>query len=101
MLQLAPRRSGHVTCAGGGAVLNTDAMSIREESRRWVVNKVSHQSTGYCLDVSSWPPRAARGPGSDRDRLGLAARIVDAVASEGDEGRARRWSRPAEPMRSG
>ncbi|MFJ8847498.1 hypothetical protein ACIRFF_31885 [Streptomyces cyaneofuscatus] len=55
VLRLAPRRSEHVVCAGGGEVLSAGEMSFREESGRWVVEEVSNQSTGYCPDVSSWP----------------------------------------------
>ncbi|WP_406518186.1 hypothetical protein [Streptomyces sp. NBC_00826] len=54
VLRLAPRRSEHVVCAGGGEVLSAGEMSFREESGRWVVQEVSNQSTGYCPDVSSW-----------------------------------------------
>lgn len=55
VLRLAPRRSEHVVCAGGGEVLSAGEMSFREESGRWVVEEVSNQSTGYCPDISSWP----------------------------------------------
>jgi hypothetical protein len=55
VLRLAPRRSEHVVCASGGAVLSAGEMSFREESGQWVVGEVSNQSTGYCPDVSSWP----------------------------------------------
>ncbi|WP_369244415.1 hypothetical protein [Streptomyces sp. R41] len=54
VLRLAPRRSEHVVCAGGGTVLSAGEMSFREESGRWVVDEVSNQSTGYCPAVSSW-----------------------------------------------
>ncbi|MFF3336899.1 hypothetical protein ACFYWX_46680 [Streptomyces sp. NPDC002888] len=54
ILRLAPRRSEHVVCAGGGAVLSAGEVSFREESRRLVVDEVSNQSTGYCPDVDSW-----------------------------------------------
>ncbi|MFD9338867.1 hypothetical protein ACFWBF_31430 [Streptomyces sp. NPDC060028] len=55
VLRLAPRRSEHVVCAGGGPVLSAGEMSFRKEPGRWVVGEVSNQSTGYCPDVSSWP----------------------------------------------
>ncbi|WP_406497643.1 hypothetical protein OG936_25205 [Streptomyces sp. NBC_00846] len=55
VLRLAPRRSEHVACAGGGAVLSAGEVSFREESGRWAVDEVSNQSTGYCPDASSWP----------------------------------------------
>ncbi|WP_328673596.1 hypothetical protein [Streptomyces sp. NBC_00328] len=54
-LRLAPRRSEHVVCAGGEAVLSAGEVSFREERGRWVVDGVSNQSTGYCPDVDSWP----------------------------------------------
>lgn len=54
ILRLAPRRSEHVACAGGEAVLSAGEMSFREESGRFVVDEVSNQSTGYCPDVGSW-----------------------------------------------
>lgn len=55
VLRLAPRRSEHVVCAGGGPVLGAGEMSFRWESGQWVVGEVSNQSTGYCPDISSWP----------------------------------------------
>ncbi|MFI6007152.1 hypothetical protein ACIA98_43810 [Streptomyces sp. NPDC051366] len=54
VLRLAPRRSEHVVCAGGGPVLGAGEMSFRAESGQWVVAEVSNQSTGYCPDISSW-----------------------------------------------
>jgi hypothetical protein len=54
-LRLAPRRSEHVACAGGGTVLSAGEISFCMESGRWAVNDVSNRSTGYCPDVSSWP----------------------------------------------
>ncbi|MFJ4776228.1 hypothetical protein [Streptomyces sp. NPDC088762] len=55
VLRIAPRRSEHVVCAGGGSVLGAGEMSFRKDSGQWVVGEVSNQSTGYCPDVSSWP----------------------------------------------
>ncbi|WP_030303907.1 hypothetical protein [Streptomyces katrae] len=55
VLRLAPRRSEHVVCAGGGPVLGAGEMTFHEESGQWVVSEVSNQSTGYCPDISSWP----------------------------------------------
>ncbi|MCX4734542.1 hypothetical protein [Streptomyces sp. NBC_01363] len=55
VLRLAPRRSEHVACAGGGPVLGAGEMSFRKESGQWAVGEVSNQSTGYCPDISSWP----------------------------------------------
>ncbi|CAM5241258.1 hypothetical protein SSPIM334S_06086 [Streptomyces spiroverticillatus] len=56
VLRLAPRRSEHVACAGGGAVLGAGEMSFRTENGRWAVDEVTNQSTGYCPDPArSWP----------------------------------------------
>ncbi|WP_217549241.1 hypothetical protein [Streptomyces sp. GbtcB6] len=54
-LLLAPRRSEHVACAGGAAVLGAGEITFVHESGRWAVGEVSNQSTGYCPDVTSWP----------------------------------------------
>jgi hypothetical protein len=66
VLRLAPRRSEHVACAGGEAVLGAGEITFREESGRWTVDEVTNQSTGYCPDVSSWPAVAAA-----LDRVGV------------------------------
>lgn len=66
ILRLAPRRSEHVVCAGGEAVLGAGEMSFRDESGRWTADEVSNQSTGYCPDTRSWPAVAAA-----LDRAGL------------------------------
>ncbi|GHG31093.1 hypothetical protein [Streptomyces zaomyceticus] len=66
VLRLAPRRSEHVVCAGGGDVLSAGEMSFREESGRWVVDEVTNQSTGYCPDIGSWPAVAEA-----LDRIGI------------------------------
>jgi hypothetical protein len=54
LLRLAPRRSEHVTCAGGGAVLAAGEMGFRRASGCWTVHEVTNQSTGYCPDLDSW-----------------------------------------------
>ena len=54
VLRLAPRRSEHVVCAGGEAVLAAGEVRFRGEADRWTVVEVSNQSTGYCPDLSSW-----------------------------------------------
>ncbi|MGW6710433.1 hypothetical protein ACWGDE_36840 [Streptomyces sp. NPDC054956] len=59
VLRLAPRRSEHVVCAAGEAVLGAGEVSFSAESGRWAVDEVSNQSTGYCPDVSSWTAVAA------------------------------------------
>lgn len=66
VLRLAPRRSEHVACAGGGRVLSAGEMGFRREAGRWVVEGVSNQSTGYCPDISSWPAVSEA-----LDRIGL------------------------------
>ncbi|WP_432042722.1 hypothetical protein [Streptomyces cadmiisoli] len=53
-LRLAPRRSEHVACAGGGAVLSAGEISFTQEAGRWAVNDISNHSTGYRPDVTSW-----------------------------------------------
>ncbi|MET9600203.1 hypothetical protein [Streptomyces sp. NPDC006459] len=59
VLRLAPRRSEHVVCAGGGPVLSAGEIGFGRESGRWVVRTVSNQSAGYCPDTDSWPAVAA------------------------------------------
>ncbi|GGJ17786.1 hypothetical protein GCM10010121_030820 [Streptomyces brasiliensis] len=54
VLRLAPRRSEHVACAGGGPVLSAGEISFARSAGRWGVGDVSNQSTGYCPDISSW-----------------------------------------------
>ncbi|MGY5036283.1 hypothetical protein ACWC9U_36950 [Streptomyces sp. 900116325] len=54
MFRLAPRRSEHVACADGEAVLSAGEISFTRETGRWVVGDVSNHSTGYCPDVISW-----------------------------------------------
>ncbi|HEY9329895.1 MAG TPA: hypothetical protein VIS09_16910 [Streptomyces sp.] len=67
VLRMAPRRSEHVVCAGGGEVMSAGEVSFRqEESGRWVVEEVSNQSTGYCPDISSWAAVAGA-----LDRIGI------------------------------
>lgn len=53
-LRLAPRRSEHVACAGGGEVLGAGEMAFAGERGGWVVTEVSNHSTGYCPDPTSW-----------------------------------------------
>ncbi|MEU4032705.1 hypothetical protein [Streptomyces collinus] len=67
VLRLAPRRSEHVACAGGEAVLGAGEISFTCEAGRWGVDDVSNQSTGYCPDVSSWAAVAQA-----LDRAGLS-----------------------------
>jgi hypothetical protein len=59
LLRLAPRRSEHVSCAGGASVLSAGEMTFLHSAGQWSVTDVSNQSTGYCPDPSSWPTVAA------------------------------------------
>ncbi|MEV6355687.1 hypothetical protein [Streptomyces hydrogenans] len=65
-LLLAPRRSEHVACAGGGLVLSAGEIGFMREAARWIVSEISNQSTGYCPDVTSWSAVAHA-----LDRIGL------------------------------
>ncbi|MEV7117951.1 hypothetical protein [Kitasatospora griseola] len=66
-LRLAPRRSEHVACAGGAAVLAAGEIGFaRQADGRWAVREVSNQSTGYCPDLDCWPAVATA-----LDRVGL------------------------------
>ncbi|MGW7128097.1 hypothetical protein ACWGIA_07180 [Streptomyces bobili] len=67
LLRLAPRRSEHVACAGGGEVLGAGEVTLRRTGRGWRADEVSNQSTGYCPDPDSWPAVAAA-----LDRAGIA-----------------------------
>ncbi|MEW2381438.1 hypothetical protein AB0873_05005 [Micromonospora sp. NPDC047707] len=53
-LRLAPRRSEHVACAGGGEVLGAGEIAFAGGRDGWVVTEVTNQSTGYCPDPTSW-----------------------------------------------
>lgn len=55
VLRLAPRRSEHVACAGGGDVLSAGEITLARGSDGWAVTEVTNHSTGYCPDVASWP----------------------------------------------
>jgi hypothetical protein len=67
VLRLAPRRSEHVVCADGEAVLAAGEIRFGRESGRWAVVEVSNQSTGYCPDVGCWSAVV-----DAVDRVGLA-----------------------------
>jgi hypothetical protein len=49
-LHLAPRRSEHVRCAGGGEVLSAGEMTFEGDA----LVEVTNLSTGYCPDPESW-----------------------------------------------
>ncbi|WP_326771055.1 hypothetical protein OG978_43440 (plasmid) [Streptomyces sp. NBC_01591] len=76
MLRLAPRRSEHVACAGGGSVLSAGEVGFNRQAGRWVVGDVSNHSTGYCPDTSSWPAVAQA---LDCVRLGRPSGFTHAV----------------------
>jgi hypothetical protein len=59
VLRLAPRRSEHVACAGGGEVLSAGEIGFGRSGDGWYVREVTNQSTGYCPDADSWPAVAA------------------------------------------
>ncbi|MFI6015384.1 hypothetical protein ACIBAG_42610 [Streptomyces sp. NPDC051243] len=53
-LRLAPRRSEHVACAAGGAVLSAGEISFARPLGEWEVSSVNNHSTGYCPGIDSW-----------------------------------------------
>jgi hypothetical protein len=54
-LRVAPRRSEHVACAGGAAVLSAGELTAERVDGGCRVVDVSNQSTGYCPEPESWP----------------------------------------------
>src|SRR5262249_22382122 len=67
-LRLAPRRSEHVACAGGEAVLSAGELTFRIDGTSGPrVTEATNQSTGFCPDPSSFPAL-----GAELDRLGLS-----------------------------
>lgn len=55
-LRVAPRRSEHIDCAGGGEVLAAGEIRF---TRAGEVAAVTNLSTGYCPDPECWPAVAA------------------------------------------
>lgn len=53
---MADRRSEHVACAGGEAVLAAGELTVDE---RGEVLEANNQSTGYCPEPSCWTALAA------------------------------------------
>ena len=51
-LLLAPRRSEHVACAGGGPVLSAGEITFSSDGD---VSEITNQSTGFCPEPESWP----------------------------------------------
>ena len=66
-LLLAPRRSEHVHCAGGRAVLAAGEITFGQDGQAWRAVAVTNHSTGYCPAPESWPAVAAA-----LDRAGIA-----------------------------
>ena len=58
-LLLAPRRSEHVRCAGGLAVLAAGEIAFGKDRPSWRAVAVTNHSTGYCPAPESWPAIAA------------------------------------------
>ena len=56
ILLLAPRRSEHVACAGGGPVLSAGEITF---SPAGDVSEITNQSTGFCPEPESWPTVAS------------------------------------------
>ncbi|MFO0625562.1 MAG: hypothetical protein U0325_08080 [Polyangiales bacterium] len=54
--RVAPRRSEHVACAGGGAVLGAGEATLARDAR---VVEASNLSTGYCPEPACWSALAA------------------------------------------
>jgi hypothetical protein len=53
-LRLADRRSEHVACAGGQAVLSAGEIFISWDKTGFEVLDITNQSTGYCPEIESW-----------------------------------------------
>ena len=54
-LFLADRRSEHISCAQGQAVLSAGEMTFLFDGTRLLLDEVTNQSTGYCPEPESWP----------------------------------------------
>ena len=54
-LRITDRRSEHVACAGGRAVLSAGEMTFNVSRDCVSVTWVTNQSTGYCPEPDSWP----------------------------------------------
>jgi hypothetical protein len=58
-LRLAPRRSEHVACAGGGPVRAAGELRFARRGAALVVVEASNQSTGFAPEPESWSAVAA------------------------------------------
>jgi hypothetical protein len=76
MLRLAPRRSEHVTLAGGQDVLAAGELRFASTEAGWIIAEATNQSTGYCPDPDCW-----LAVGIALDRLGIrhAGEFTDKV----------------------
>jgi hypothetical protein len=73
---LAPRRSEHVTLAGGRDVLAAGEITIVPAGTEWWVTEATNQSTGYCPEPDCWAVVATaldglgvRHPGDFTDKI--------------------------------
>src|SRR5258706_11327733 len=57
LLRLAPRRSEHVTLAGGRDVLAAGEITFVSAEKGWRVAEGTNQSTGYCPDPDNGTSR--------------------------------------------
>ena len=55
-LRVAPRRSEHIACAGGGDVLAAGELVLGRDAR---VVEATNQSTGFCPEPGCWSALAA------------------------------------------
>jgi hypothetical protein len=55
VLRIAPRRSEHVACAGGGPVLAAGELFLTPTA----IDGASNQSTGFCPEPACWAALAA------------------------------------------
>lgn len=76
LLRLAPRRSEHVACAGGGDVPAAGEIGFSRASGRSTAHEVSNQSTGHCPDLGSWH---AVGRALERAGVGHPGRFTQEV----------------------
>lgn len=58
VLRVAPRRSEHVACAGGGDVLAAGELGLEERDGVLVIALVTNLSTGYCPRIDAWDAMA-------------------------------------------
>jgi len=71
-LRIAPRRSEHVACAGGGPVLAAGELFLTTGT----VDGASNQSTGFCPEPSCW---AALASALDRAAIPHPGRFTIAI----------------------